>query len=166
MTAAADRIVSEALAKSGLLWITSPAGSSPVWHAQIDGVAYVVSGEGEQFMPEHLGPVQVVTRSKDTRARLASFEAEASVASPDDDDWDAAVAALVAGRLNAPTGDTATRWTSNNRITRITPDLATVMVRGQVLPGPDRPKSDEPKSDEEPTTPVVTSPENTSEEPS
>ena len=79
---ATDRLVTEALAKSGLLWITSTAGSAPVWHVHLAGVAYTVSGPGEQFSPEHLGRVEVVARSKESRARLVSFEADADVITP------------------------------------------------------------------------------------
>lgn len=133
---AADRLVHEALAKSGLLWITSAAGSAPAWHVAVDGVAYTVAGPGEQNIPAHEGRVEVVTRSKETRARLATFEADADVVTPQDADWEAATFALKAGRLNAPAHDVVARWQQECRITRYVPDAATVDLRGERLAPP------------------------------
>lgn len=133
---ATDRLVTEALAKSGLLWITSTAGSAPVWHVHLAGVAYTVSGPGEQFSPEHLGRVEVVARSKESRARLVSFEADADVITPEDEVWEVATFALKAGRLNAPAHDIVARWAQECRVTRFTPDLATVVLRGERLDAP------------------------------
>lgn len=136
MSVPTDRLVAEALAKSGLLWLSSPAGSSPVWHAHVGGIAYVVTGEGEQETPIHSGPVHVITRSKESRARLISFEAEATRLLPEDEDWEAATFALVAGRLNAPTDDLVERWRESGYIMRISPDVHSVVMRGELLDGP------------------------------
>ena len=147
MTAPADRLITEALAKSGVLWLTSAAGSAPVWYAHIEDKAYVVSGPGEQFCPPHRGPVEVVTRSKDTRARLASFTARAEPVHESDDDFEAAVSALASGRLNAPAEDLLARWRSECEILRLTPDLTSVVVRGKLLgdPAPPSPNAEEPQ---------------------
>lgn len=136
MSAPTDRLVAEALAKSGLLWLTSDAGSAPCWYAVVDGVAYLVTGPGEQYSPEHSGRTAVVARAKESRARLVSFDAEASRVSPDDEDWDAATTALKAGRLNAPSGDLIARWRDECTIIRLVPDLASVDLRGHRLPAP------------------------------
>lgn len=136
MSAPTDRLVAEALAKSGLLWLTSEAGSAPCWHVVADGVAYVVTGPGEQYSPAHTGRTSVVARAKESRARLVSFEAEASVVTPEDDDWESATSALKAGRLNAPAGDLVARWREEATILRLVPDLITVVLRGEKLPPP------------------------------
>lgn len=137
MSIPTDRLVAEALAKSGLLWIRSLAGDAPAWHVAVDGVAYVVGGPGEQELPEHDGICEVVARSKESRARLISFDALAEPMSPEDEDWDRAVAALKAGRLNAPDEDLEARWRESGYVLRIRPDLARVVLRGQVLPAPE-----------------------------
>lgn len=136
MSAPTDRLVAEALAKSGLLWLTSEAGSAPCWHVVADGVAYVVTGPGEQYSPLHTGRTSVVARAKESRARLVSFEAEASVVAPEDEDWETATSALKAGRLNAPTGDLVARWREEATVLRLVPDLSTVVLRGEQLPQP------------------------------
>lgn len=157
MSIPADRLVAEALSKSGLLWLTSPAGSSPVWHAAVDRVAYVVTGPGEQPCPPHIDVtdvVDVVARAKESRARLADFRASLSVLTPQDEDWERATFALRAGRLNAPAGDLVGRWRSDNTILRLVPDLATVVVRGRSLDAPTTPDAPSP---EPATKPTVTS---------
>lgn len=136
MTIPADRLVAEALSKSGLLWVSSDAGSSPVWYAHNDGVAYLVSGPGEQFCPPHQGVVNVVARSKDTRARLACFDAVAQTVAPTDDEWEQATSALKAGRLNATDSDMVSRWAVEGTVLKLVPDLATVVVRGELLAAP------------------------------
>lgn len=137
MSAPTDRLVAEALAKSGLLWLTSSAGSAPCWHAVVDGVAYVVHGPGEQQIPDHEGRTSVVARAKESRARLVSFDADASRVTPSDADWGPATSALRAGRLNAPSGDVVARWRQECTVLRLVPDLTTVVLRGRLLPAPE-----------------------------
>lgn len=136
MSAPTERLVAEALAKSGLLWLTSEAGSAPCWHACVDGVAYVVTGPGEQFCPLHCGRTSAVARAKESRARLIAFEADVRALEPDDEEWATAAEALKAGRLNAPAGDLVARWREEATVLRVTPDLATVVLRGELLPAP------------------------------
>lgn len=131
-----ERLVSEALAKSGLLWVSSPAGSAPVWHVAEGTHAYVVSGPDEQFSPEHDGRAHVVTRSKESRARLLSFDADVTALDPAGEEWASAAASLAGSRLNAPAGDTVARWREHNRIVRITANLTAVTLRGELLPAP------------------------------
>lgn len=136
MQAPTDRLVAETLAKSGLIWVSSSAGSSPVWHVVVEGVVYVVSGPGEQFCPPHKGHARVATRAKETRERLATFEVDVSRVSPQDDDWEGATEALRAARLNAPDDDVVARWREAGVILRLRPDPASVVVRGEQLPAP------------------------------
>ena len=130
MSAPTDRLVAEALAKSGLLWLTSAAGSAPCWHVVVDGVAYVVTGPGEQYSPVHVGRTSVVARID------ALYFEKPYFVSPEDDDWEAATGALKVGRLNAPGGDIVARWREEATVLRLVPDLTTVVLRGQKLPPP------------------------------
>ena len=64
-------LLAEAATKSGLLWVDVPGDRAwPAWHVWVDGAAYVVSGPGEQALPELPESVVLVLRSKDTGGRL------------------------------------------------------------------------------------------------
>lgn len=123
---AARALVDEATRKAGLVWLDYEAGDlpRPAWHVWVGGAAYVVTGAGEQHLPglADATAVTVVVPSKDTRARVVAWRAEASTLTPGDDDWELAVVALSAGRLNA--GDSTTlvqRWTAGATIVRLRP---------------------------------------------
>ena len=95
-----------------------------VWHQWHEGAVLVVSGPGEQELPELDGDVEVVLRSKDTGARLVTVGAVAEALDPGSDDWAAAALALAPGRLNSAAlpADLPAHWrTAGARITRITP---------------------------------------------
>nr|WP_284287974.1 hypothetical protein [Angustibacter aerolatus] len=121
-----DALVAEAASKSGLLWVR-PAGSArawPAWHVWLDGSAYVVSGPGEQRLPELRGDVELVLRSKDSGARLLTVPATAEPLSPADEGWGPATTALAASRLNAPVEPAAlpARWqAAGDVVTRLHP---------------------------------------------
>ena len=115
-------LLAEAATKSDLVWLR-PAGQSrawPAWHVWHAGAVHVVSGEGEQPLPDLTGAVEVVVRSKQTWARLITVPTTARRLDPDDDTWAGAAAALAASRLNSPhpATDLATRWRSTAVITR------------------------------------------------
>lgn len=126
-------LVAEAAQKSGLLWVRPSGGRDrAAWHVWVDGRAYVVGGGEEQDLPELSGPVTVVLRSKETRARLVRLTATAERVHPGDPDWGPATEALKGARLNA--ADTATlvdRWAVSSVVTRLTPV-------GPLLEGPGR----------------------------
>jgi hypothetical protein len=108
-------LVDEAMKKSGLIWVTTPAMPSgrAFWHAWLAPTAYLLTGPGEQPDPDwpEGSPVSVLVRSKDNAHRLVSWDAIITRVDPADDDWDAATAALVAGRLNLRESQTApARW--------------------------------------------------------
>ena len=118
-------LIAEATKKSGLIWVR-PAGETRargVWHVWRDGAAYVVHGGGEQELPWPVaGPVTVITRSKETGARLIAWTAEATPVRPGDPDWEPAVTALATARLNAPDHDTMTeRWARDSTVVRLAP---------------------------------------------
>ena len=123
-------LIAEATRKAGLIWVR-PAGETRargVWHVWRDDAAggpaaYVVHGGGEQTFPWPLdGPVTVLTRSKETGARLVAWTAEPSRVRPEDPDWEPTVTALAAARLNAPDHATMTeRWARESEVVRLAP---------------------------------------------
>lgn len=123
-------LVAEATRKAGLIWVR-PAGEARargVWHVWLDDIAggpaaYVVHGGAEQTLPWPVdGPVTVITRSKETGARLLAWTARASRVRPGDPDWEPATAALAAARLNAPDHATMTdRWAAESEVVRLVP---------------------------------------------
>lgn len=137
------RLVHEAASRSGLLWVRVPGGGTHaawhVWHDDGDPrgtgpAAYVVSGPGEQSLPWLPDEVELVFRSKDTGGRLLTVHAVARELTPEDDDWDAAVAVLRPERLNA-VGDVAARWAQSCTIHVLRP-------HGRLVEGPGEHGSD------------------------
>lgn len=99
-----------ALAKSKVAWLVLPESTIPVWYAAADGVAHIVSGPGEQQVPQLPTTLQITLRDKDTRAAVGPLPARAAKLTPHTTEWDTAVAALLAARQNTPPGDVAARW--------------------------------------------------------
>lgn len=123
------RLLAEAATKSGVLWIEGPDGGTHavwfVWHDDEDPrgagpAVYVVSGTGEQTLPQLPDEVTVILRSKDTGARLLRLKATARVIDPASDEWVGAAEVLQAKRLNA-TGDVLARWRESATIHVLTP---------------------------------------------
>lgn len=117
-------LLAEAAAKSGLVWLR-PQGQTrawPAWHVWHEGAVHVVSGPGEQSLPELSGPVDVLVRSKDSGARLITVPATAERLLPDDDRWLLAATALAASRLNSTVApaDLPAHWAAGSAtVTRI-----------------------------------------------
>ena len=118
------KLIAEACTKSGILWL-KPSGDGrfhPAWHVWHEGAVHVVSGIGEQLLPNLTGPVEVIVPSKDTGARLVSFTAWGLPLATGDPSWDDAAAALRAARLNTREPDEQrARWAGGAMITRIEP---------------------------------------------
>lgn len=123
-------LIAEATKKSGLIWVHPPGAAQArgVWHVwREEGAAgpaaYVVHGGAEQALPGMTdGPVTVISRSKETGARLITWTAEASRVHPGDPDWEPTVTALAAARLNAPDHATMTeRWARESEVVRLVP---------------------------------------------
>jgi hypothetical protein len=113
----------EAATKSDLVWVRPPTEQRawPAWHVWHDGAVHVVSGGGEQPLPQLDGPVELLVRSKDTWQRLLTLPADATPLRPDDARWAAAATALAAARLNAavPPAQLPQVWRDSATITRI-----------------------------------------------
>ncbi|MBO0774770.1 MAG: hypothetical protein J2P34_00535 [Actinobacteria bacterium] len=97
-------LIAEATKRAGVIWIK--AGGSgrprPAWHRWQDGAAYVLTGPGEQPLPELAdgGQVTVLVPSKESRGLLVAWQAEVSRVEPGSPSWRSVFAALAAGRLN------------------------------------------------------------------
>src|SRR5581483_9205283 len=75
----------------------------------------------------------VTVTSKETGARLVTFEADVDVIAPDSPEWDAIEPTLVSKRLNLPDGDAApARWRRECTLFRLRPT-------GRVAETPDEP---------------------------
>ncbi|KPI26244.1 hypothetical protein OK074_0913 [Actinobacteria bacterium OK074] len=138
-------LVEEATKKSGLIWVRGGvptldgpdggAGSAPsaptraLWHAWIEGAAYVVGdGPGEQPLPGLLdgGDALVTVRSKDKGGRLVAWPAKVAELTPGSPEWQTAVTELKGKRLNAPDGEAMPdRWARECRVLRLEPTGAT-----------------------------------------
>lgn len=120
--AAPPRLLAQAASTSKILWVTVPGGRTwPAWHAWVEDTAYLVSGPGEQHLPELPEQVELTLRSKDTGGRLVRATARAERLTPEDERWETATTALRAGRLNAPAGDTVERWAREDVVTALVP---------------------------------------------
>lgn len=120
--AADAALLAEAATKSDLVWLR-PADQSrawPAWHVWHAGAVHVVSGGGEQRLPDLAGRVDVLVRSKQTSARLLTVPTTARRLEPDDEAWSAAAAALAASRLNStcPAAELVVLWRSTTRMYR------------------------------------------------
>ncbi|MFI6049380.1 hypothetical protein ACIBCO_04715 [Streptomyces violascens] len=119
-------LVEEATKKSGLIWVRGTGvAERALWHAWLDGAAYVVGGgPGEQPL-EGLtdgGTAAVTVRSKDKGGRLVAWTANVAEIPSGTQAWDAAVAELKGKRLNAPDGEAMpARWAAQCRLLSLTP---------------------------------------------
>ncbi|MFG3283092.1 hypothetical protein [Streptomyces sp. NPDC048111] len=128
-------LVEEATKKSGLIWVRGTQGAErALWHAWLDGAAYVVGGgPGEQPLDGLAdgGTALVTVRSKDKGGRLVAWTASVSEIPAGCEAWDTAVAELKGKRLNAPDGEAMpARWAAQCRLLRLTP-------AGPLEPAPD-----------------------------
>lgn len=135
-SAATAALVAEAASKSGLVWLRVPGAdrSWPAWHVWHEGAVLVVSGPGEQELPELDGEVEISLRSKDSGGRLLTLTALATALDPASEEWTGAAAALASSRLNSAhsPADLPAHWREvGTRVTRIAPG-------GDVLEAPGR----------------------------
>ncbi len=137
-TASVAALVSEAMSKSGLLWIDVRGDRAwPAWHVWDDGAAYVVSGPGEQPLPWLPEEVGLILRSKDTGGRLLTMRAHTHVLEPGTPEWDKAGELLRSSRLNA-IDDSLTRWAMSCTLTALVPFDAPIEAPGAYAAGDPR----------------------------
>jgi hypothetical protein len=125
-------LIAELGRRTDICWVRAGPVDQPVtqavWHVWVGddapggGALVVVSGGAEQPFPdvEDGGRVEVVMRSKDTGGRLVTWVGHAFVVRPEDEQWDAVTAALVAARLNLPDpASAAETWARTSVVRRI-----------------------------------------------
>lgn len=121
---AALALVAEGCTRSGVVWIRPEGGERHhlAWHVWHENAVHVVSGGGEQALPELTGAVEVVVPSKDTGVRLVTALAEARVLAPGTGEWTNAVQVLAAKRLNVhDPSEQRDRWARTSTVTRLEP---------------------------------------------
>jgi hypothetical protein len=115
---AAKETFASAVKKGSILWLTVPQPeggdhSQPVWFVYQGDKVYVVSGPGEQQVPNlhRAEMVWVTARSKDDRSQVARVPAAVRIVPPGDPMFEKAARAGLGRRLNLPDGDAALeRW--------------------------------------------------------
>ena len=115
--------VPAAFGKSAICWVQVQGREWPIWYAPAGDTAYVVSGPGEQELPELPGSVQITLRAKDTREYAGRYNATATRLHPGDEGWDDAVHALRPARLNPPDDDPVARWSADGAVWALRPDF-------------------------------------------
>jgi hypothetical protein len=107
-----SRVLDTALRKAGAIWVSAEDHPARlVWTVWRDGALWLVTGAGEQDVPGLADGSRctVVLRSPSTHSRLLEATAVAHAVPPGTPEWDGALPALAAARLNAP-ADPARRW--------------------------------------------------------
>lgn len=139
-------LLAEAMNKSGLLWIDIPGDRAwPAWYAWTGETAYVLNGDGEQHLPTSLpATVDLITKSKDTGGRLLRVRAQVEVLTAASAEYDAAVQALAAKRLNSRP-DAEREWRESCTITALRPEATPIEGPGAYSSDPglrEAPKND------------------------
>jgi hypothetical protein len=115
-------LIAETCSKGEVLWVRPPGEKRhhPAWHVWHNDGICLVYGVGEQMLPLLSGEVEVIARSKETSARLVTFDAFAEALAPAPRSGRARV--LAAHRLNAddPTG-ARQRWAAGGLVTMLHP---------------------------------------------
>lgn len=116
-------LIAEATRRSGVVWVTGPAGPPALlWHVWHNGAMYVLGGGPEQALPVAPGDrARVVVRSKAAQTGVVvDWPATVDAVVPGSELWDEVVPLLAAERLNAEAGREA-RWIDECVVLRLTP---------------------------------------------
>ena len=124
--------VDAALSKSTILWLgykdaRGDEVTKAVWYGYDQGRIYILTGEGEQELPDLVGPskhVRVIVRSKDVQSRVGEMNSVTQVLEKNGE-WERIARELLLGRrLNLPDGEKAVdRWKTGCEIVQLTPIL-------------------------------------------
>lgn len=118
----------QALKKGSILWVSIPQqdGSSvsrPAWYVQQGTKLFLLTGEGEQHLPniEHCDVVRLTVKSKEVNAAIGEMDADVRLV--DDAEEFERVAGLGLGeRLNLHDGqDALARWVDTCTMVELTP---------------------------------------------
>ncbi len=107
-----------ALKKGSIVWVGVPQVDGtlvtrPAWYVQQDRSIYVLTGPGEQELPNlaHVSEVQVTVKSKEIKAEIGVVKAAVRVVDNTSDEFDRIATLGMGTRLNLPDGDGALeRW--------------------------------------------------------
>lgn len=128
MTTPASPAVPATFAKSAICWLHVDGRDRPAWYAAVGDTAYVVSGVGEQPLPELPPELPITLRAKDAREYAGRFTATATQLRHGDAGWAEAMAALQPARLNSPHGKseaTIEHWVTAGVVWAVRPDFDT-----------------------------------------
>lgn len=132
-------LVNEAMKKAGVVWLRAHGAdrAMPAWVLWRDGLAYLVTGPGEQPGPgfargtagtgripgsSETVTCDVIVPSADRGGRIVTWRAVVSHVVAGSAEWDEVVPALVGKRLNLPDHETAaSRWASDCGVFRLEP---------------------------------------------
>lgn len=113
-------------AKSTICWLHVDGRDWPTWYAAVGGTAYVVSGPGEQELPDLPPTLPITLRDRSVLQYAGRFAASATRLHVGDDGWDEAMGALQPARLNSPHGKSAAtidHWATEGIVWAIRPDF-------------------------------------------
>ncbi|MPZ87237.1 MAG: hypothetical protein GEU81_04005 [Nitriliruptorales bacterium] len=131
---ALEQTFTKALQKGSILWLEVPQPrdrrgrdvdphQQPVWFVLDSGKVYVLSGPGEQQVPNlgDVSEVKLTVRSKDHRSRIVQVPASVRVVPPDDALFNRIGRSGLGKRLNLRDGDEALeRWRANCTMVELT----------------------------------------------
>lgn len=131
-------LVQEAMKKAGLVWLRVPGADQPTaaWVSWQDGVAYLVTGPGEQPAPGLAAAdrCDVTVPSAERGGRIVTWQAAVTRLEPDSEEWTAAVPGLVGKRLNLTDQEaTPSRWATECAVLRLAP-TGELTEAGDTLP--------------------------------
>lgn len=118
--------VPASFSKSTICWLKVDGRDLPAWYIAVGDTAYVVSGPGEQELPELPATLPVTLRSRTSLQHAGRFEATATRLHPGDENWERATQALRTARLNPPDDDPVARWTEQGAVWAVRPDFDTL----------------------------------------
>lgn len=119
---AVDPLIGEAAKRASVAWIDTGRGDTALWCLASDGALLVACGPGEQDDPGFTADgVAHVRMRGDHGGTIVGFPATTHAITPGTPEWDELVPGLAAKRLNAPAGDTASRWARECTVWRLVP---------------------------------------------
>lgn len=137
--------VGAVLPRSAISWLVVEGRPWPVWHAVDGSRLYVVSGPDEQQLPVLPEQIEVILRTKDTRARVGPVPASAFRLRPGVPAWEPAITALMGARQGAPGQQVLDRWKASCAVWAIDVDVdAPVPQPGATEPSGARPPEQTP----------------------
>ncbi|MDQ2853088.1 MAG: hypothetical protein M3Y49_20575 [Actinomycetota bacterium] len=112
-----------AFAKSTICWLEIDGRDWPAWYVAVGDTAYIVSGAGEQELPDLPATLPITLRVRTALQYAGKFEATADRLRQGDEAWDEAVGALRPARLNSTGDDQVGRWVGDGVVWAVRPDF-------------------------------------------